>query len=237
MIACGEGILVEVFYGQANIEWGIPDNASTRYGTGSLSKPFTATLVMSLVENDVLSLDGTLGKYLPDLYSGTPAASITVAQLLSHKSGIADIPRDLNGTWWNTVGRQAYEAEAFAKEWIKLVLTSESGAKFQYIDAGFVLLGVIVERVTEQSYEEALKERIFTPAGMNSSGVLTGTEIVKKNLAHGYIRPPEGGLLQAPAADPSILSAAGGLYETVGDNTAWITRSMAMLWCLKTAVN
>lgn len=216
LMARGGEILVEESYGEADIEWDVPNSASTRYGMGSLSKPFAATLIMNLIEDDVLSLDGTLGEYLPDLYAGTPVASVTVSQLLSHTSGITDVPRDLNGTWWNTIGRQTFVPETFAKEWIKPVLTSEPGARFQYNNAGFILLGVIVERVTGQSYADVIDERVFKPADMTSSGVLTSTEIVK-NLAHGYIRTPEGGLLQAPAADPSVLSAAGSLYATVQD--------------------
>lgn len=216
LLARGGEILLEASYGKADIEWSIPNTASTRYGIGSLSKPFAATLVMNLVENNRLSLDGTLGEYLPELYADTAVASVTVSQLLSHTSGIAGLPRDLNGSWWNTIGRQTFKPADFAKEWIKPVLTSEPGTKFQYMNAGFVLLGIIVERVTGQSYADALNERVFIPAGMDSSGVLTSTEIVK-NLAHGYIRPPEGGLLQAPAADPSVLSAAGGLYATARD--------------------
>ena len=216
LVARGEEILLEASYGEADAEWGVPNSPSTRYGIGSLSKPFAATLVMNLVEDEVLSLDGTLGEYLPDLYAGTPAAPITISQLLSHTSGIADIPRDLNGTWWQTIGRQSFVPEAFAKEWVKPVLIEQPGVQFRYNNAGFILLGVIVERVTGQSYADNLEERIFAPAGMSSSGVLTSTEIIP-NLAHGYVQTQQRVLQQAPATNPGILSAAGSLYATARD--------------------
>jgi D-alanyl-D-alanine carboxypeptidase len=92
LIARGGKVLFRRSYGQADAQWAIPTQPEALYRIGSLSKPLIATLVLQLVEQGRLQLNGTLGAYLPALYAGTPASSVTVAQLLSHTSGLADVP-------------------------------------------------------------------------------------------------------------------------------------------------
>ena len=216
LIARKGEILLESSYGKANIEWGVPNSPDARYRIGSLTKPLLATLVMDLVEDGVLSLDGTLGTYLPDLYANTPAAPITVAQLLSHTSGLKDVPGRFDDPWYQTAARLSYEPEAFAKEWIKPVLVTEPGTKWRYNNAGFILLGLIVEKVTGASYADGLETRVFEPAGMTNSGVFDENAVVPK-LASAYAPTPAGSLGQPLRVDASVFSSAAGIYSTAKD--------------------
>jgi len=216
IVASGTDILVKSSYGEADIEWGIPNSPTTRYRIGSLTKPMTGTLILALVEDGSLSLTGTLGEYVPELYADTAAANVTVEQLLSHTSAMPDFPRDLNGDWYKTTGRLSFKPKDFAREWIKPELTGTPGEAFRYNNAGFVLLGIIIEEVTGRTYAENLKEKVFDPAGMTSSGIFTQGEIIP-NMARGYERLSEGGLKHATPVDPSIFMAAGDIYSTLED--------------------
>lgn len=216
IVAKSENVLVKSSYGDADVEWGVPNSPTTRYRIGSLTKPITATLVMALVEDGTLSLDGTLGEYVPDLYGETAAAEITVAQLLSHRSGIGDLPRNFNDPWYQTTARMTFEKKELAREWIKPVLVEKPGETFRYNNAGFILLGLIVEETTGQSYAENLKEKIFEPAHMKSSGVMTRTALIP-NMARGYERPSTGGLMHPTLVDASVFAGAADIYSTVED--------------------
>ncbi|MCK0070215.1 beta-lactamase family protein [Kordiimonas laminariae] len=216
LIARGGEILVEASYGEADIEWGVPNTPSALYRIGSLSKPLTATLVMALVEDGILSLDGTLADYLPDIYGGTPVAGVTVAQLLSHLSAIQDVPGNYNDPWWQTVARQSFAPETFAREWIKPTLNGTPGERWRYNNSGFYLLGVIVERVTGKSYAENLQTHIFGPAGMQNSGVYSN-EAILKGLAQGYSRDAKGDYIKPLHIDASVSYAAAGVYSSARD--------------------
>ncbi|WP_448661534.1 serine hydrolase [Sphingomonas sp. CJ20] len=216
LIARNGKVLVRSSYGIAHVATGRPNDPALRYRIGSLTKPFTATLVMQLVDQKRLRLDGTLGEYLPDLYRGTPAAPVTVAQLLSHTSGLADVPGRYDDPWWRTSARKAWTPTDFARQWIKPALVEQPGTKWRYNNNGFFLLGLIVERVTGQPYAEALRQRIFAPAGMRSSGVFA-RDTDPKAFAEGYSVPPGGRPTPPDAINPSVSFSAAGIYATADD--------------------
>lgn len=216
LVARGDQVLLRAAYGQANVEWATPNRVDGRYRVGSLSKPLVATLTMQLIQQGKLRSEGTLGEYLPALYAGTPAAAVTVAQLLSHTSGLADIPGRYTDPWWQTAARRSYVPMDFAREWIKPTLLENPGQKWRYNNNGFFLLGLVIEQVTGQSLADNLQERIFAPAGMASSG-LFNDRLVLERLAEGYTRTAEGTLVHAPWSDPSVSFAAAGIYTTVDD--------------------
>ena len=114
-------------YGLANREWQVANTGDGVFRIGSLSKPITAIMVMQLVQANSLRLDGTLGEYLPALYANTPASAVTIAQLLNHTSGVADLPRSYEDPWWNAQARLSFEPEDFAKAWIPGKLASAPG--------------------------------------------------------------------------------------------------------------
>lgn len=209
-------VLLRAAYGQADVAWSVPNRTDGRYRIGSLTKPLVATLTMQLVQQGTLRLDGTLGDYLPALYAGTPSASVTVAQLLSHTSGLADVPGRYTDDWWQTAARRRYAPMAFAREWIPPVQRELPGQQWRYNNNGFFLLGLLIEQVTGQSLARTLQERIFAPAGMTSSGLLTDASVVE-HLAVGYTRTPEGTLVRPQWIDPSVSFAAAGIYTTAED--------------------
>lgn len=220
LIARDGDIIFEQAYGEASIEWSVANSLESRYRIGSLSKPFLATLIMRLSELGQLSLDGTLGEYLPELYDGTDASNVTVAQLLSHTSGIKDLPSNFNDPWYQTTARLSYEPRDFAAEWIKPVLVEQPGSAWRYNNAGFILLGIIVEEATGQSYAENLQEHLFGPAKMESSGVFSESAILPR-LAQGYARAPNGELMQPLRVDSSIFFSAAGIYSSAHDILAF----------------
>ncbi len=216
LVARGGKVLFRGSYGQANAEWSVPNGPDGRYRIGSLSKPLIATLVMQLVEQGRLKLDGTLGVYLPDLYGGTDAAPVTVAQLLSHTSGLADLPARYDDGWYQTAAQRSYAPLDFAREWIKPQLLEQPGLRFRYNNNGFYLLGVIIERITGQKLIDTLQQRLFGPAGMTASGLFAERDVLPK-LALGYLRSPTGVLEHPAAINSSVSFAAAGIYSTVDD--------------------
>ncbi|MEG2802657.1 serine hydrolase domain-containing protein [Stenotrophomonas sp.] len=209
-------VLLLAAHGKANAEWSVPNRTDGRFRIGSLTKPLVATLTMQLVEQGTLALDGTLGGYLPELYGNTPAASVTVAQLLSHTSGLADVPARYTDPWWQTAARRAYTPMDFAREWIPPTLREAPGQQWRYNNNGFFLLGVVIERVTGASLADNLQARIFAPAGMTASG-LYGDGTVLERLAQGYARTPQGQWTAPQWIDPSVSYAAAGIYTTAED--------------------
>lgn len=216
LIARGGKVLFRRSYGQAAAEWAVPNQPEARYRIGSLSKPLIATLVMQLVEQGRLQLDGTLGAYLPALYAGTPAAPVTVEQLLSHTSGLADVPARYDDGWWQTAARRSYAPLDFAREWIKPQLLEQPGTTWRYNNNGFFLLGVLIEHVTGQPLAQALQQRLFEPAAMHHSGLYAEQAVLPK-LALGYTRLPTGELVYPPAIHASVSFSAAGLYTSVDD--------------------
>ncbi|WP_162789568.1 serine hydrolase domain-containing protein [Altererythrobacter sp. ZODW24] len=216
VIARDGKIITSKSYGLANVELGVPNNPSLAYRVGSVTKPLTATLTFALIEKGQLRLDGTLGEYLPDLYAGTAIANVTLGQLLSHSSGIVDVPQRFEDPFYRTTARMSFEPKQYAKEWIKPELVEEPGTKWRYNNNAFLLVGAIISEVTGKSYAAAMQEHVFGPAGMTSSGVANTVDIVP-GLATGYARDKDGNPVKPLYFDPSVFYAAAGVYSTAED--------------------
>ncbi|WP_460940699.1 serine hydrolase [Spirosoma humi] len=203
-------------YGMANMEWNIPNAPDTKFRLGSITKQFTAMLIMQLVEQNKLKLDGKITDYLPD-YPKTTGDKITIHHLLTHTSGIpnyTNVPR-----FFETLARNPYTPQAFIKEFSNLPLDFEPGAKFNYSNSGYFLLGVIIEKVTGKSYATVLSENILKPAQLADTGYDLFSPILPKRAA-GYEK--QGGkYVNAPYLDMSIPYAAGSMYSTVEDLYRW----------------
>lgn len=202
--------------GLANMEWNIPNAPDTKFRLGSITKQFTATLILQLVEQGKIKLDGKLTDYLPD-YRKDTGAKVTIHNLLSHTSGIPSYT-SLPGFFAN-VSRNPFTVDDFIKKYTSGDLEFEPGTKFVYDNSGYFLLGAIIEKVTGKSYEQVLKENIFDPLGMKNSGYDQWKTIIGKR-ATGYTQTPRG-YETAPYLDMSIPYAAGSLYSTVEDLYLW----------------
>jgi len=204
-------------FGFANLEWHIPNDTRTKFELGSITKQFTALLVLQFVNEAKIRLDGHLSDYLP-YYRKDSGGRVSIHHLLSHTSGIPNFiqaPGFLEGA----DSRRRYAVRDFAVERCSGDLEFEPGTKFAYSNSGYFLLGAVLEQIAGETYENLLQERIFTPLHMKDSGY-THTDSVILNRAAGYERYP-GGLRNARYYDMSIPFAAGALYSTVTDLYLW----------------
>jgi CubicO group peptidase (beta-lactamase class C family) len=210
-------ILYQRAFGLANREWNIPNDLQTKFEIGSMTKQFTALLVLQFVNEGELRLDGHISDYLP-YYRRDTGKRVTISELLSHTSGIPNfitLPGFLDGA----ASRMHYSVREFVQKYCGGDLHFEPGTKFEYSNSGYFVLGAIIEQVSGDSYEKLLEDRIFKPLGMNSSGY-AHSEVILPHRASGYERGPSG--LQNPRYyDMSIPFAAGALYSTVGDLYLW----------------
>ncbi|MGO9797420.1 MAG: serine hydrolase domain-containing protein [Terracidiphilus sp.] len=210
-------IVYERSFGLANREWNVPNDLQTRFEIGSMTKQFTALLVLQFVNEGKIKLEGHISDYLP-YYRKDTGARVSVRELLSHTSGIPNFisaPGFLDGP----ASRIRYSTHEFAEKYCSGDLLFEPGTKFDYSNSGYFLLGAILEQVSDESYEQLLKERIFDPLGMKDSGYVH-SETILPHRAAGYERSPEG-FRNARYYDMSIPFAAGGLYSTAGDLFLW----------------
>jgi len=202
--------------GMANMEWNIPNAPDTRFRLGSITKQFTAALVLQLVEQGKIKLDGKLSDYLP-AYRKDVGEKVTIHQLLNHTSGIPSYTG--LAKFMEEASRNSYTVDDFVKKYASNDLEFEPGSKFAYNNSGYFLLGAIIEKVTGKTYEQALKEQILDPLGMKNTGYdLSGPVIAKR--AAGYVKTPNG-YRNAPYLDMSIPYAAGSMYSTVEDLYLW----------------
>jgi CubicO group peptidase (beta-lactamase class C family) len=203
-------------FGPANMEWNIPNETDTKFRLGSITKQFTATLILQLVEQGKIKLDGKVSDYLPD-YRKDTGARMTIHQLLSHTSGVPNYTTQPG--FFANVSRNPFKVDDFVKQYASGDLEFEPGAKFNYSNSGYFLLGDIIEKVTGKSYEQVLKENILDPVGMKNTGYDHYGTVLSKRAA-GYIRTPNG-YENAPYLDMTIPYAAGSLYSTVEDLFLW----------------
>jgi N-acyl-D-amino-acid deacylase len=199
-------------YGEANVEHKVPVTEATIFQSGSIGKQFTAAAVMLQVDDGRLALSDPLIKFFPD---GPPTwRAITVRHLLTHTSGIPDY----NDGQLNY--RRDYsedELVAFAQT---LPLDFAPGAEWKYSNTGYILLGVIVRKVSGQFYGDVLRARVFTPLGMTSARVISEHDIVA-NRAAGY-RLEKDTLQNQRWVAPSLNTTAdGSLYLSLRDYIAW----------------
>jgi CubicO group peptidase (beta-lactamase class C family) len=203
-------------YGLANMEWDIPNTPDTKFRLGSITKQFTATVIMQLVEQGKIKLDAKLSDYLPD-YRKDTGSKVTIHHLLTHTSGIPSYTSQPG--FFENVSRNPYKVDEFVKKYASGDLEFEPGSKYTYNNSGYFLLGAIIERVTGKPYEQVLKENIFDPLGMKNTGYDHHNTILSKR-ASGYSTTP-GSYANAAYLDMSIPYAAGSLYSTVEDLYLW----------------
>jgi CubicO group peptidase (beta-lactamase class C family) len=209
-------VIYEKGFGLANMEWGIPNTPETKFRIGSITKQFTAALVMQLVDEGKIKLDGKLSDYLPD-YRKDTGSKVTIHQLLNHTSGIPSYTG--NPEFFPKYSRNPLGVSEFVKTLASGDLEFEPGSKFAYNNSGYVLLGAIIEKITGKDYETVLAERIFKPLGMTNTGYDHHATVLAKR-ASGYQKTREG-FVNAAYLDMSLPYAAGSIYSTVEDLYKW----------------
>ncbi|MDD8027552.1 MAG: serine hydrolase [Acidobacteriota bacterium] len=218
LIAHNGKTLFEAAYGLADRDKKIPNRTSTKFNIGSINKSFTETAVRWLVAEGKLSLDDTIGKFLPDYPNKDAAAQVTVRHLLDMTSGIGDF----FGERYQKSSKEKIRTLAdylplFADE----PLAFKPGERNRYSNGGFIVLGLIIAKASGMDYYDFVRERIYKPAGMTDSGSFAKDEAVSDRVL-GYTK--EDGLLK-PNYDtlPGRGSSAGGGYSTLRDLLAYAT--------------
>ena len=198
-------------YGLADIGRGVPATAETIYPIGSLTKQFTAAAILQLVEAGRLSLDDDLGELLPDF--PTQGHHVTVRHLLNHTSGIADHTDLAGGRGEPGTTRQAVVDLIAAQRF-----DFAPGERFSYSNSGYLLLGLVIEKVTGGTYASYLDEHVFERAGLRQTSYCPDKP--GPGQARGY-DIANGALVDAQPIEMAVPFAAGGLCSTVGDLLAW----------------
>ena len=207
-------------FGLADRAFNVRVNDRTKFRIASITKMFTAVLILQLYEQGKLDLHATIRTYLPD-YSGEGAGRVTIHNLLNHTSGIQNFDAVKSYEEAARKGLETYQLPHTTDELLARYcsgkLVHEVGKVFDYNNADYIILGKIIERLTAQTFDAALKERILGPLGMAESGMLYQKNVLS-NLASTYFR--------ADKAKPMINDmpvyienwyAAGGMYSTAGD--------------------
>jgi D-alanyl-D-alanine carboxypeptidase len=206
-------VLLQDAWGRADRTAGVANTPATRFRIGSMNKMFTAVATLQLVEAHKLDLDDPIGRHLPDYPNKQVAAKVTVRHLLTHTGGTGDI----FGPEFDQHRLQLREHRDYLKLYGRRGLTQEPGTRFEYSNYGYVLLGALIERVSGVSYYDYVRDHVFRPAGMTSTGSLAESVEVP-GRAVGYMRPsPDDAWEPNTSTLPWRGTAAGGGYSTVGD--------------------
>lgn len=194
-----------------------PLTTDNRFRIGSITKMFTATMVLQLAEEGKLKLSDTLGKFLPQVPN---AGKITILQILSHRSGIPNVSREQNAQGnVNTLPLTKEEQLALI---VKARPDFEPDTKSLYSNSGYFILGLIIEQLTGKSYETILKEKIVAKTGLKDTYVATGNIDVNRKESLTYFMIPGGDWKQVPETHPSLLFSAGAIVSTPNDLARFI---------------
>ncbi len=211
LIARHGKIVFEKSWGLADREAKTPVDTGMKFRLGSMDKMFTAIAVLQLVAQGGLSLDGTVGAYLPDYPNKDIASKVTIRELLNHTAGAGDI----FGPDFDAHRLELKTVADYVKLYGARAPAHEPGASDGYDNYGFVLLGAIVEKVSGSDYYQYVRDHIFRPAGMTDTDSLPDDGSIA-GLAPGYMRK-DGAFVRNTGTLPYRGSPAGGGYSTVAD--------------------
>jgi len=209
-------------YGQADRDKKTPNQLDTQFRIGSMNKMFTAVSVLQLVQAGKIKLTDPLGKYLTDYPNKDLASKVTIHELLTHTGGTGDF----FGPEFDKHRLELRTLQDYVKLYGERGVAFEPGSKWEYSNYGFLLLGVLIEKVSGQSYYDYVAEHVYKPAGMTLTGSIPEDQSVPGRSV-GYTRMralgPSGGSTAPgawrPNADtlPYRGTSAGGGYSTVED--------------------
>ncbi len=214
LVATGDRVWLSRGYGLANVEWQIANRPEGKFRLGSITKQFTAALVMLLQEDGKLDITQPIGRYLPD--APKTWEKITVVDLLRQSSGIP------NFTDTEAFHDWSMSPHDWPKEYVGVLdkpLLFAPGAQFRYSNSNYEILGVLIEKVTGQHYGDLLRHHIFDPLGMRNTG-LDMDGLILAERVEGYER--DGNNLHTVRTESMTVPwAAGSLYSTVSDLLLW----------------
>ena len=207
--------LVSAGYGLAEVQKQLPATAATLYRIGSITKQFTSSAVLRLVEQKKVALDDSIARYVSNL----PAAwrGVTVRQLLNHTSGIPSYT-DIGPRWQRRWGEHM-STDTLVALTARDSMWSTPGSKWRYDNTGYVLLGMLLDRVTGVPYPKYVEDKVVRPLGLQHTYYCDTVRVLPAR-ARGYQRSASG-WSDAPFLDMSQPYSAGALCSTVGDLARW----------------
>lgn len=211
----GELILAKG-YGLANVELSVPATAETVYRTGSITKQFTSAIIMQLVEAGKIALDDPITKFIPDY--PTQGNTVTIHHLLTHTSGIKSYT-SLGPKFWGETSRLDLSDSAMVASFKNLPFDFAPGAKYQYNNSAYYLLGVIIGKVTGTPYPDYINTRLAPSLGLGSTSYCHESRIIP-HRAQGY-EYRGGNLVNDDPISMNTPGAAGAICSTVLDLLAW----------------
>jgi|SRR5215468_657308 len=215
VIKNGEVVMMKG-YGLANLDHDVPVTPDTVFELASVTKQFTATAIMLLVEEGKVKLDDPIREHLPN--SPGQWKEIRVRHLLTHTAGLPS-----NENSWKSLyiegGRLNYTTAQLFESATKDPISFEPGERYQYSDVGYFLLGMIIEKASGQRYRDFLTERFFKPLGMKSSSVEDQWAILKGRAAGYTLR--NGQLVNNRRVVQVELPSHYGVYSSVRDLAKW----------------
>jgi D-alanyl-D-alanine carboxypeptidase len=204
-------------YGFADRDKHIKNTVDTRFRIGSMNKMFTAVATLQLVQANKLALTDPLAKVVPGYPNQNLATKVTIHHLLTHTGGTGDI-------FGPDFDKHRLELRTLA-DYVKLYgtrdLAFEPGAKMEYSNYGFLLLGVVIEAVSKETYFDYVAKQVFAPAGMTSTSSPMEDKSTEPNRSIGYMRDPKGGWQPNTDTLPIRATSAGGGDSTVKDLLAF----------------
>jgi CubicO group peptidase (beta-lactamase class C family) len=203
-------------YSQINGTEKKPLTAANRFRIASITKMFTAAMILQLFEEGKLKLTDTLDKFFPQVPN---AQKITIVQILAHRSGIPNVRRDQNSQ--GNVNTTPITKDEMLALIAKTTPDFEPDSKQSYSNSGYFLLGLIIEKLTGKPYEEALRTRITSKIGLKDTYTATGSIDVSKNESLTYLNVG-GDWKQVPETHPSILFGGGAIVSTPNDLAKFI---------------
>jgi D-alanyl-D-alanine carboxypeptidase len=203
-------------YSQINGAEKKPLTAANRFRIGSITKMFTASMILQLIEEGKLKPTDTLDKFLPQVPN---AKKITIVQILWHRSGIPNVRREQNSQ--GNANTLPMTKDEILAQIVKATPEFEPDTKYSYSNSGYQLLGLILEKVTGKPYGKILKERITSKIGLADTYLTTGNIDVSKNEALTYMNFGDG-WKPVPETHPSILFSAGAIVSTPNDLAKFI---------------
>lgn len=211
-----DGEIIDHAVGVLSTATGVEATADSVFQIGSITKVWTATLVMQLVDEGLVELDAPIRTYLPEFRLGddSATASITVRQLLTHQAGF-------EGDIFTDTGRGDDAIEKFVELLAEMPQTFPPGFMFSYNNAGYIVLGLLVERLREKTWEQALLEHIAVPLGLERVSP-SPYEAILHRVAVGHMGQGEDGV-----ATPAPLWAMARSNEPAGSMLAMTARDLA----------
>ncbi|HEY3390705.1 MAG TPA: serine hydrolase domain-containing protein, partial [Prolixibacteraceae bacterium] len=214
------GIIYEKSFGLANFQFKVPNKKETKYKIASITKLFTSVLIMQLAEKGEIDLNKTIKNYLPD-YKGEGADKVTIHQLLNHTSGMTNIDTVKSIESALKSGIPLYQKPCTTDELLKNYcsdkLVNEPGKVFDYNNADYIVLGKIIEKINNRTYEQVVNEDILQPLKMKNTGLLYQKDIINDLADTYFFREDLNKLVPDLPVYMENWYAAGSMYSTAND--------------------